>query len=77
MGHSTHEKSNHQSGCSCSKCCGFFCGFVIMDDCREDGDSNLGQSGDEEALFCTLCNAEVIFFKPVAYPMTIDACVSA
>lgn len=46
----------HSSSC-CSKLGGFFCGFLVKEDCRKD--DLLQQSGDEDALFCTLCNAEV------------------
>lgn len=44
------------SGC-CSKIAGLFCGCIVKEDCRNDDDMQL--AGDEEALFCTLCNAEV------------------
>ncbi|KAL4557591.1 hypothetical protein LXL04_035775 [Taraxacum kok-saghyz] len=44
------------SGC-CSKVAGFFCGCIVIEDCRKDED--MQQGGEEEALFCTLCNAEV------------------
>ncbi|KAI3507167.1 hypothetical protein L1887_22003 [Cichorium endivia] len=47
---------NGNSGC-CSKIWGFFCGCIVIEDCRKDED--MQQGGEEEALFCTLCNAEV------------------
>jgi hypothetical protein len=47
----------HSSSC-CSKLGGFFCGFLVKEDCRRD-DLLQQQPGDEDALFCTLCNAEV------------------
>nr|XP_043615551.1 protein S-acyltransferase 21-like [Erigeron canadensis] len=47
---------NGKPGC-CSKLGGLFCGCIVKEDCRNDEDMQLG--GDEEALFCTLCNAEV------------------
>ncbi|PWA94321.1 DHHC-type zinc finger family protein [Artemisia annua] len=47
---------NGSSGC-CSKIAGLFCGCIVKEDCRNDEDMQL--EGDEEALFCTLCNAEV------------------
>nr|KAJ0185114.1 hypothetical protein LSAT_V11C900472440 [Lactuca sativa] len=47
---------NGSSGC-CSKIWGFFCGCIVIEDCRKDED--MQQGGEEEALFCTLCNAEV------------------
>ncbi|XP_076947900.1 protein S-acyltransferase 21-like [Bidens hawaiensis] len=47
---------NSSSGC-CSKFWGFFCGCFVIEDCRNDED--MQQGFEEEALFCTLCNAEV------------------
>lgn len=49
--------NRHGSSC-CSKLGGFFCGFLVREDCYKD-DLLQQQSGDEDALFCTLCNAEV------------------
>ncbi|XP_065881807.1 protein S-acyltransferase 21 [Euphorbia lathyris] len=46
----------------CSKLGFFFCGFLVKEDCRKDEDIFLDQFG-EEALFCTLCNAEVRKFS--------------
>ncbi|CAN0927333.1 Protein S-acyltransferase 21 [Linum grandiflorum] len=48
---------------------GFFCGFLFKPDCRSDEDM---QSG-EEALFCTLCNAEVRKFSK--HCRSCDKCV--
>lgn len=50
----------HGSSC-CSKIGWFFCGFLVKEDCYRD-DLVQQQSGDEDALFCTLCNAEVPAF---------------
>ncbi|KAI4366261.1 hypothetical protein MLD38_022156 [Melastoma candidum] len=36
-----------------------FCGCFVKEDCRKDPDLISQQDGDQEALFCTLCNAEV------------------
>ncbi|KAI3757348.1 hypothetical protein L6452_04884 [Arctium lappa] len=47
---------NGSPGC-CSKVGGLFCGCIVKEDCRKDED--MQQGGEEEALFCTLCNAEV------------------
>ncbi|KAK3010628.1 hypothetical protein RJ639_012331 [Escallonia herrerae] len=59
-----------------SKCCstlaGVFCGFLVKEDCRKDEDL-LQQSGEEEALFCTLCNAEVRKFSK--HCRSCDKCV--
>lgn len=49
--------ANAASGC-CGKLGGVFCCCFVIEDCRKD-DQLLQQSGDEEVLFCTLCNAEV------------------
>ncbi|CAN4123120.1 unnamed protein product [Withania somnifera] len=59
-----------------SGCCGklggvLFCCFAI-EDCRKD-DQLLQQNGDEEALFCTLCNAEVRKFSK--HCRSCDKCV--
>lgn len=43
----------------CSKLGCFFCGFLVREDCRSNEDITQEQSGEEDALFCTLCNAEV------------------
>ena len=46
------------NGCSKLGCC--LCSFLAREDCRSDEDFILQQqSGEEDALFCTLCNAEV------------------
>lgn len=42
----------------CSRLGGFFCCFLVKQDCRKDEDILQEESG-EDALFCTLCNAEV------------------
>ncbi|XAR61517.1 Protein S-acyltransferase [Bertholletia excelsa] len=52
----------HGSGC-CSKVGGFFCGFLVQEDCRKDDDLLHQQSEEEDGLFCTLCHAEVRKFS--------------
>ncbi|KAK9053474.1 hypothetical protein SSX86_030108 [Deinandra increscens subsp. villosa] len=47
---------NNSPSC-CLKVGGLFCGCVVKEDCRNDED--MQQGWEEEALFCTLCNAEV------------------
>lgn len=54
------------SGC-CSKVGGFFCGCIVKEDCRNDED--MLQGAMEEALFCTLCNAEVSW-SPILFYVT-------
>ncbi|KAG6699666.1 hypothetical protein I3842_08G077500 [Carya illinoinensis] len=65
------QSDRHGSGC-CSKVGQFFCGFLVKEDCRRD-DFLQQQSGDEDALFCTLCNAEVGKFSK--HCRSCDKCV--
>nr|GMD45200.1 protein S-acyltransferase 21 [Ipomoea batatas] len=58
------------SGC-CGRFCGFFCGCLVIGDCRKDEQQQ--QNGEEEALFCTLCNAEVRKFSK--HCRSCDKCV--
>jgi palmitoyltransferase len=44
------------NGCSKFGCC--LCSLLAIEDCRSDEDLQQ-QYGEEDALFCTLCNAEV------------------
>ena len=55
----TAEKSVKHRPFSCLKIGGFFCGFLVKDDCRRDEVTSQQQANEEDALFCTLCNAEV------------------
>lgn len=48
---------NNSPSC-CSKVLGVLCGCIVKEDCRND--EEMQQGGEEEALFCTLCNAEVL-----------------
>ncbi|GAB4833034.1 hypothetical protein Ancab_007057 [Ancistrocladus abbreviatus] len=52
------ETSNSYGLSFCSKVWGFFCGFLVQEDCRKDDDILQKQPGEEDALFFTLCNAE-------------------
>ncbi|KAG9442547.1 hypothetical protein H6P81_018401 [Aristolochia fimbriata] len=54
-------------------CCTSLCGFLIHDDCRKDEYASHQQTNDEEALFCTLCNAEVRKFSK--HCRSCDKCV--
>ncbi|TYJ34748.1 hypothetical protein E1A91_A05G190800v1 [Gossypium mustelinum] len=47
----------------CSKLGGFFCACLVKEDCCKNEDLLQQQSGEEDALFCTLCNAEVRKFS--------------
>uniref|UniRef100_A0A5B7B7T1 S-acyltransferase n=1 Tax=Davidia involucrata TaxID=16924 RepID=A0A5B7B7T1_DAVIN len=67
------KSDRHGSSC-CSKVGGFFCGFLVREDCCKGEDLLQQQSGEEEdALFCTLCNAEVRKFSK--HCRSCDKCV--
>ncbi|KAL5987386.1 hypothetical protein ACLOJK_038552 [Asimina triloba] len=53
-------KSTEHRSSFCSSFGGLFCGCLVLPDCcgTEDGSDQLGQ--EEDALFCTLCNAELL-----------------
>ncbi|GFQ06750.1 probable protein s-acyltransferase 20 [Phtheirospermum japonicum] len=57
----------------CSKLGGCLCFFIVKSDCRQDEDKLPEQNGEEEALFCTLCNAEVRKFSK--HCRSCDKCV--
>lgn len=44
---------------SCSKIGGIFCALFVHEDCRKQEGAAEEQGTVEDALFCTLCNAEV------------------
>ena len=44
---------------SCSNMGGIFCALFVHEDCRKQEGAAEEQGTGEEALFCTLCNAEV------------------
>ncbi|KAK9073646.1 hypothetical protein SSX86_006240 [Deinandra increscens subsp. villosa] len=62
---------NSSSGGCCSKVGGVLCGCIVKEDCRND--EEMQQGGEEEALFCTLCNAEVRKFSK--HCRSCDKCV--
>ncbi|CAM8986456.1 unnamed protein product [Rhodiola kirilowii] len=68
-------RSDALSGSKKSSTChigGIFCVICVHEDCRKDDD--LGQLGSsEDALFCTLCNAEVRKFSK--HCRSCDKCV--
>ncbi|XXG39217.1 hypothetical protein AAC387_Pa01g0235 [Persea americana] len=73
-GLNTAEKSVKHHSTSClSNIGGFFCGFLVRDDCRSEEDTGQQQANDEDALFCTLCNAEVRKFSK--HCRSCDKCV--
>ncbi|XP_035551317.1 protein S-acyltransferase 21-like [Juglans regia] len=65
-------KYDRQGPSCCSKFGHFFCGFLVKEDCRSD-DPLQQQSGDDDALFCTLCNVEVRKFSK--HCRSCDKCV--
>ncbi|EXB56291.1 putative S-acyltransferase [Morus notabilis] len=68
--HNGGKYSSRSSTC-CSKYGGFLCGCFVMEDCRKD--DFLQQQSEEDALFCTLCNAEVRKFSK--HCRSCDKCV--
>ncbi|KAI3465469.1 hypothetical protein Pfo_022132 [Paulownia fortunei] len=66
------KSSRHDTGC-CSKLGGCLCGFLVKEDCRKDDDHLQEQNCEEDALFCTLCNAEVRKFSK--HCRSCDKCV--
>ncbi|XP_068639773.1 probable protein S-acyltransferase 19 [Aristolochia californica] len=65
--------SSQNSSCCYLSFCGFFWGFLIHDDCHKEECTSHQQTNDEEALFCTLCNAEVRKFSK--HCRSCDKCV--
>ncbi|KAF3789092.1 putative protein S-acyltransferase 19 [Nymphaea thermarum] len=57
--------------CSCIG--GFLCGWLVKEDCRKDEDIDQQEANEEDALFCTLCNAEVRKFSK--HCRSCDKCV--
>lgn len=50
---------DHNKSGSCNGICGIFCCLFVHEDCRKQ-EAAVEQQGGEDALFCTLCNAEVL-----------------
>ncbi|CAM0952895.1 unnamed protein product [Alopecurus aequalis] len=61
-----------KKGSSCFFLGGLVCAIFVKEDCRKPDDSEQQASG-EEALFCTLCNAEVCKFSK--HCRSCDKCV--
>ncbi|KAL8514423.1 hypothetical protein ACS0TY_013510 [Phlomoides rotata] len=62
----------HATGC-CSKLSGCLCCCLVKEDCRKDDDYLQEQNGEDDALFCTLCNTEVRKFSK--HCRSCDKCV--
>lgn len=58
---------------SCSNVGGIFCALFVHEDCRKQEGTAEEQGTGEEALFCTLCNAEVRKFSK--HCRSCDKCV--
>lgn len=58
---------------SCSNMGGIFCALFVHEDCRKQEGAAEEQGTGEEALFCTLCNAEVRKFSK--HCRSCDKCV--
>lgn len=67
------EKHTLPNSSFCSTIGDFCCCFLVKEDCRSEEDLIQQQSGEEDALFCTLCNAEVRKFSK--HCRSCDKCV--
>ncbi|KAI3892288.1 hypothetical protein MKX03_030690 [Papaver bracteatum] len=67
------ERSTRHDYSFCSTLGGVFCGCMVKEDCRNDEEYMQQQAGEEDALFCTLCNAEVRKFSK--HCRSCDKCV--
>ncbi|OAY71981.1 protein S-acyltransferase 21 [Ananas comosus] len=72
LGSKIEENTRKHTTCSDVGC--FFCAIFVKDDCRRNKDVNQQEeNGEDEALFCTLCNAEVRKFSK--HCRSCDKCV--
>ncbi|KAL3845902.1 hypothetical protein ACJIZ3_003305 [Penstemon smallii] len=60
------------TGC-CSRVGGCFCGFLVKEDCSKLEDHHVQEENEDDAFFCTLCNAEVGKFSK--HCKSCDKCV--
>ncbi|KAJ4811747.1 S-acyltransferase [Rhynchospora pubera] len=67
----TEEDTKSQRGL-CKVCC-FPCAIFAKEDCRKNLEVTEDQEGEQDALFCTLCNAEVRKFSK--HCRSCDKCV--
>lgn len=56
---------DHNKRSSCNIIGGIFCILFVHEDCRKQEAAAEPQGGGEDALFCTLCNAEVLHLDPL------------
>lgn len=67
------ERPQQYSSSCCPRIASLLCGCVVVEDCRKDDYNLQEQNGEEDALFCTLCNAEVRKFSK--HCRSCDKCV--
>nr|GMC50203.1 probable protein S-acyltransferase 19 [Ipomoea batatas]GME21399.1 probable protein S-acyltransferase 19 [Ipomoea batatas] len=65
--------SSRRRSSSCCKIGGIFCALFVHEDCRKQDGGAEQEGASEEALFCTLCNAEVCKFSK--HCRSCDKCV--
>ncbi|KAL3736471.1 hypothetical protein ACJRO7_025419 [Eucalyptus globulus] len=66
------ESGSHNASCY-SMLGGFFCGFLVKEDCCKDEDHLEEETGDKDGLYCTLCKADVRKFSK--HCRSCDKCV--
>ncbi|XP_047325570.1 protein S-acyltransferase 21-like [Impatiens glandulifera] len=71
--HNNGERTYRHATSCCAKVGGFLCGCVVVSDCRNNEEFMRQHSGEEDALYCTLCNAEVLKFSK--HCRSCDKCV--
>lgn len=69
----TEEKTEKHTSTTCSSIGCFFCALLVKEDCRKNEDIAEQPDCNDEALFCTLCNAEV--HKLSKHCRSCDKCV--
>lgn len=57
------QRTEAVRGKSCYNPLAIFCGLFVYEDCRRKEETDEQQGEREEALFCTLCNAEVLYYN--------------
>lgn len=67
------ERTDADGPSFCSIVGGFLCFCLVHEDCQKEEEILQQPSGEEEALFCTLCNAEVRKFSK--HCRSCDKCV--
>ncbi|XP_073282862.1 protein S-acyltransferase 21-like isoform X1 [Primulina huaijiensis] len=73
VGHKNEGKSYTKDKGCCAILGGCLCGCLVKEDCRKDEGYLQEENDEEDALFCTLCNAEVRKFSK--HCRSCDKCV--